>query len=55
MKESKIKKARIKKCECGKQIQLKGVDLCEDCQIEYNAYAANRLYKKLFGNKLNKQ
>ncbi len=47
MNKSKIKKAQIKKCECGKQIKLRGVDLCRDCQIEYNAYAANRLLKKL--------
>lgn len=40
------KKAQIKKCECGKQIKIKDVDLCDDCQIEYNAYAANRLLKK---------
>lgn len=40
-------KQKIKKCECGNKIKIKGEDLCEDCQIEYNAYAANRLAEKL--------
>ena len=43
----KVKKVSIEKCECGRQIKIKGADMCEDCQIEYNAYAINRLLKKI--------